>query len=120
MTNKKNLINVGDSVVFAQRYLFNDNELYNKTGKVTEMKKNKAIVNFEKIGETAVNITDLELLSTFSGAFEQYFENIEDVEFAHSHELGGCQRSQLIAESLQAQEYDPRRSNEIRHMLANV
>ena len=115
---KKKLINVGDSVVFAQRYLNSEpnHRLYNQRGLVIESDIQNTKVSFgAQLGTLDVPTKDLELHTFIDSS-----NRLEPSTAAHlfeDHELGGYTRSQLIANSLSAQETDPELHLEINQLL---
>ena len=121
---KKPCIKYGDTVVFAQRYLFQlmAPQVVSKTGTVTKVDHDMVTVQFEGVKEPVTVLMDeLELYDP-----SRKTEDLEEdaslgdygrVEFAENHELGGLNRAQLIALKLQAQETDPHLDRNINQLL---
>jgi|WetSurMetagenome_2_1015567.scaffolds.fasta_scaffold677259_1 hypothetical protein len=107
----KNLINPGDSVVFAQHYLPEEplEKLYGKSGIVLSVKEEYAFVDFDDLGKVMKILrADLEHLGA---------DDIDTLELRDNHELGGMSKSQLIAHKLSAQETDPELNSQITQLL---
>jgi len=115
----KNLINEGDTVVFAQRYLADDifSTLYGKQGKVLSVKEEYAVINFNDAA-VEVYLEDLEKLNTSSTPeLENEEIEIDRVDLLENHDCSGLQPAQLIAHKLLAQETDTGLNNEITQLL---
>ena len=120
----KNLINAGDSVVFAQHYLDMDvfKKLLGKTGVVQTIAGEVAIVKFDDIMlDIEVHIEDLELTqssdleSTGSAELEDPTEEPEDTD--SDEDLDNCSHAELITKKLSAQETDPELDKRISNLL---
>ena len=103
----KNLFDVGDYVVFSQRYLPSEHQsaMYGKQGIVVDKDGDYCEVQFDHEDETTTILcTDLELYSEF---VEKPTESVGDDEDTTEDEFRGMSRTQLIAQKLFAQEHDP-------------
>ena len=120
----KNLINAGDSVVFAQHYLDMDvfKKLLGKTGVVQTIAGEVAIVKFDDtMLDIEVHAEDLELMqssdleSTGSAELEDPTEEPEDTD--SDEDLDNCSHAELITKKLSAQETDPELDKRISNLL---
>ena len=120
----KNLINAGDSVVFAQHYLDMDvfKKLLGKTGVVQTIAGEVAIVKFDDtMLDIEVHAEDLELMqssdleSTGSAELEDLVEEPEDTD--SDEDLDNCSHAELITKKLSAQETDPELDKRISNLL---
>ena len=119
---EKNLINPGDTVVFAQRYLDPKDplrDLYDDEGIVVSMTDTHSTVRFRKNGIQTVPTVDLDRITIYEDDDDLIEDVVQgpDLELMEDHELGGMQKAQLIAHKLLAQETDPKLNREINQLL---
>ena len=120
----KSLINVGCSVVFSQRYLFNReaDSLYGKIGTVLSIDGDTAEVEFEGRTEpTHVDLSDLDPFLSNEQHCSETSLSLEAVELAtlhDHHDLGGCTHTQLIVHAQLAQD-DPILCDEITQLMTH-
>jgi hypothetical protein len=118
------LIDIGDSVVFTQRYPQEPfKNLHNRNGVVKELLDDSitAVVEFNHQPGITQNvlIDDLEVLPPNPGDVISLdeCEPYDMVEESESHEFGGMSRAQLIAHKLYAQENDPALDRSINKLI---
>lgn len=123
--SKTSCIKLGDTVVFAQRYLFQvmAPQIVSKTGTVINVDRDMVTVQFEGTKEPVTVLMDeLELYDPAKTSEDLHTDaSMQDygrIEFNENNELGGLNRAQLIALKLQAQETDPHMDRNINQLLA--
>jgi len=114
---KSNLINLGDSVVFAQHYLPTEPsaEFYDKKGVVLDLNGKNATVRFKGSSSPVVVLVD-DLEPIYNEPIVS--TNSQDtIQLLEDHECSGLNKASLISEKLLAQEYDPTLDKEISALI---